>query len=225
MVASWIAAWPTLPLPPKHQDHVAFLDAAGILQPGPGGDERHADGTRLEQADRGRLLAQMLDRHHQPFGVGAVAADAELAARAPDLLADQVGRALDHGAGIVAAGRARPDGVRHGAQDGLDVGRVDPGAGHPDQGLAGLGTASRAPSRPRPRWSMSGAFAVTRIARMAGYSLVMGFRPRAAVAWRAGSSRARVSAAVATVPPRSSTSWRARSTSAALDGASLPRAR
>ena len=43
----------------EHQHHVAGLDAAGVLEPGPGGDERHADGTRLEQADRGRLLAQM----------------------------------------------------------------------------------------------------------------------------------------------------------------------
>ena len=166
----------------------------------------------------------MLDRHHQPFCVGAIAADAELAAGAPDLLAEQVGRALDHGAGIVAAGRARPDGVGHGAQNGLDVGGVDPGAGHPDQGLADLGTA---------RSALEAEAEMVDVRRLGGDAdrahgwILLGDGLQAAggrgVAGRL--RRARVSAAVATVPPRSSTSWRARSTSAALDGASLPRAR
>ena len=55
----------------------------------------------------------------------SVAADSEIAGRAEHLLANEVGWALHHHAGKVTAGRTRKDGVRHQADRGLDVGRVN----------------------------------------------------------------------------------------------------
>ena len=60
--------------------------------------------------------------------MGAVAQDAELAAGAPDFAAEEMLRPLDDHAGIVAAGRARPDRVWHGAHDRLRVACIHAGA-------------------------------------------------------------------------------------------------
>ena len=56
-----------------------------------------------------------------------VAADPQLAAGTPDLAAEQIVGPFGHHARPVAAWRARPHRVRHGAQRGLDVGRIDAG--------------------------------------------------------------------------------------------------
>ena len=71
-------------------------------------------------------------------GMRAVAPDAELAARAPDFLAQEVGGSLHHDSGPVPARRARPDRVRHRAQRRLHVGRIDAGRTDFDDHLIGL---------------------------------------------------------------------------------------
>ena len=63
----------------------------------------------------------------------AVAADAEITGGAEHLAADRAGRPVDHHAGVVAAGRAREDGIGHQPGRGLDVGRIDGGGLHLDQ--------------------------------------------------------------------------------------------
>ncbi len=221
----------------EHEDDVARLHAAGLAQALVGGDEGHAHGTRLAQRDRRRLHPHMRGIEDEVACMAAVAADAELAARAPDLLAEQVGGPVDDHAGVVAARRARPDRVRHRAEHGLDVARVDPGGGDLDHDLAGPGRRAagprardrdgrcRRPSR-SPGWRWCG------MSPVGGRQLGCGVMALVACWWwkvaAALGSRpriARASAGVAIWPPRSSTMRRAFSTSAALEGASTPRAR
>ena len=65
----------------------------------------------------------------------AVAPDADVAAGAEDLAADQVGRARDDAAREVAPRRARQDGLGHQADCRLDVRRVDAGGDDLDDHL------------------------------------------------------------------------------------------
>ena len=63
------------------------------------------------------------------LGVRAVAANAEFAARAPDLPADLILRPFEDDARVIARPeRSRPHGVRHGSEHRLDVARIDAGA-------------------------------------------------------------------------------------------------
>ena len=60
--------------------------------------------------------------------MAAVALNAEFAAGAPDFAADEILRPLDDHAGKVTSRRARPNRMRHAAQQRLYVARIDAGA-------------------------------------------------------------------------------------------------
>ena len=91
----------------------------------PGGHVIDADRRRLVEAEGAGLAAQARRRHGDQLGVGSVAGEADIAARAPNLGADPFGRTcLDH-SGEIPAGDARQRRLRHGPGDVLDVARID----------------------------------------------------------------------------------------------------
>ena len=166
----------------------------------------------------------------------AVAPDAELAAGAPDLAAQQVGRALDDDAGPVAAGRAWPHRVGHGAQCCFDVARIDAGAADLDHRGLRPGLGARRVRRTLRGVECSGPTLSTphggglRLVSEGGVVVVMAKSPlldenfrrrRAQLAEQISASGSRGESR----PPSSSTMSRALATIAALLGASTPRER
>ena len=116
---------PDLAVDAHDQHGIARLRHAGAAQAFHRGDEGNADAGRLLPRNRFRLFDHGLALDHQMRGMGAVAADAEIAGGAEHLAADPVRGTIDHDAGIVAAGRAREYGIGHQAGGGLDVGGID----------------------------------------------------------------------------------------------------
>lgn len=118
------------------QHHVARLGHAGAAQSFISRNERHAHGTGFDQRDGVRLGAHGLRADAQVLAVRTVAANAKLAATAPHLLPDQLARAIDNNACVVASRRTWPDGMRHQSERGLDIAGIHARANHFDNALA-----------------------------------------------------------------------------------------
>jgi hypothetical protein len=85
-----------LAVDPQHQHRIAGLWHARAPEALHCGHEGHADPGRFSQGDAGRLLDNRISFDHEVGGMGAVTADAEVAGRAEHLLADEVGRTVEH---------------------------------------------------------------------------------------------------------------------------------
>jgi hypothetical protein len=131
--------------------------------------EGHADRAGFSERDGGGLCRQVRRGEYEVAGMGPVAPNAELAAGAPDLPPEELLRPLHNPAGIVATGRARPERIRHGAQNRPHVARIHPGTADLDHGIAGRQVARQVGldqlQRSVERLGLS-TFAATRIAAL-----------------------------------------------------------
>ena len=108
-----------------HQHGLAGHRDSGAPKTFHRGDEGHADAGRLFPGNAVRLVDDRLELDGQMRRMCAVAANAEIAGGAEYLAPDRARRAVDHHAGIVAAGRAREYRIRHQPGRGLHVGWID----------------------------------------------------------------------------------------------------
>jgi hypothetical protein len=107
-------------------------------KPGRSASSIRAEATRSRfiTFERPRLAPQARDRHRELFRMRAVAREAGIAARAPDLRAEPFGRPLDHHARIVPSGRAGQRRLTHPAFDVLHVAGIDRRGHYFHDGLA-----------------------------------------------------------------------------------------
>src|SRR5207245_9670169 len=85
---------PDLAVDAHDQHGLAGLRDAGAAQAFHGGDERHADAGGLLPGNALRLLHHRFRLDHEVRGMGAVAADAEIAGRAEHLAPDPARRTV-----------------------------------------------------------------------------------------------------------------------------------
>ena len=123
---------------PHHGHGLPALGHAAAAKALIGCDEGHTDRACFFKAQVAGFLTQCSLRQHQPPRVRAVARDAQIATRAPDLFADPSAGAIDHHACKVASRCARKNGLRHDAKRRFDVAGVHPCAAHTDQCIAWL---------------------------------------------------------------------------------------
>ncbi len=116
-------------------DHLARTWHAGATKSLLRRNKRDTQRAGLRQRQGVRAGDQCVVGQHQVPGVGAVAGDAQVPAGPEYFLPDQFPRPLAHHAGPVAARRARPERVRHGAERSLHVAGVDRRVVHLDQNL------------------------------------------------------------------------------------------
>src|SRR6476660_8653004 len=105
----------------QNENGLAASRKAGARKTLGGGNERHANSRRLLERHALRLWHKRFGLDDKMARMGAVAADAEIAGGAEDFRADKLARAVDHGAGKIAARCARKDGVRYHAHRGFQV--------------------------------------------------------------------------------------------------------
>ena len=108
-----------------HQHGFVLVGHSGAAKAFHRGDERNANAGRLLPRQVLWFLDHRIGFNNKMRGVGAVAPDPKVARRAEYLTADHIGRTIDHGSCVVAAGRARKHRVGHQTGGGLDVGRID----------------------------------------------------------------------------------------------------
>jgi hypothetical protein len=116
---------PDLAVDAHHEHGLARFGDAGAAQAFHRGDERHADAGGLLPGNAGGFLHDSLGFDHEMRGVGAVAANAEIAGGAEHLAPDPSRRPADHDARIVAPRCAWKYRIGHQPGRGLDVGRID----------------------------------------------------------------------------------------------------